>query len=116
MKRVALVDFAQARSGDKADIATLALFAPSRPLYEALVREVTPERVRALFGRMVKGHVERFEAPNVLGLTFALHEAMDGGAGRSLRSDSLGKSYGALLLRLEVELTPEEMAVAVGAS
>ena len=46
--------------------------------------------------------------PNVRALNFVLHEALDGGAARSLRSDPLGKSYGSLLLRMRITLSDEE--------
>ena len=107
--RTRLADIAQARSGDKADLANVALFAPSDALYVAFKREVTPERVKALFGRFVNGRVDRYEVPNVRALNFVLHEALDGGAARSLRSDPLGKSYGSLLLRMEIDLANEEL-------
>ena len=107
--RVPLADVAQARSGDKGDLANVALFAPNDALYDAFVREVTTERVRSLFGRFVKGEVDRYEVPNVRALNFVLHRALDGGAARSLRSDPLGKSYGSLLLRLEIDLEEDEL-------
>lgn len=107
--RVHLADVAQARSGDKADFANIALFAPTDALYDAFKREVTPARVKSLFGRFVKGRVDRYEVPNVRALNFVLHEALDGGAARSLRSDPLGKSYGSLLLRMEIELSDAEL-------
>jgi hypothetical protein len=97
-----LVELAHARSGDKGDIANIALFAPDRATYELLVREVTPERVRAHFAGIVTGVVERYEAPNVLALNFVLHGALGGGASRSLRSDALGKSMSSALLRMEI--------------
>ncbi|HEX4578721.1 MAG TPA: hypothetical protein VH498_01840 [Candidatus Dormibacteraeota bacterium] len=109
-REVALADVARARSGDKGDLANVALFAPSDVLYGAFRREVTAERVRAHFGRFVRGRVERFEVPNVRALNFVLHEALDGGAARSLRSDPLGKSFGSLLLRMRVRLSDEEVA------
>jgi hypothetical protein len=109
-REVRLADIARARSGDKGDLANVALFAPSEELYAAFLREVTPERVRDHFGRFVRGQVERFEVPNVRALNFVLHQALDGGASRSLRSDPLGKSYGSLLLRLRISLTDEEAA------
>ncbi|MBJ7593545.1 MAG: hypothetical protein JF886_01575 [Candidatus Dormibacteraeota bacterium] len=109
---VTLADIARARSGDKGDLANVALFAADDAVYAALVREVTAERVRAHFGRFVRGEVERFEVPNVRALNFVLHEALDGGAARSLRSDPLGKSYGSLLLRMRVTLTDDEAATA----
>ena len=106
---IRLADVAQARSGDKGDLANIALFAPTPALYAAFRREVTPERVRVHFGRYVRGVVERFEVPNVLALNFVLHEALDGGASRSLRSDPLGKSYGSLLLRMEIGVEDHEL-------
>jgi hypothetical protein len=99
-----LVHLAHARSGDKGDKANIAIFAPDRTTYEILLREVTEERVRAHFDGIVTGHVERFEVPNVLALNFVLHGALNGGASRSLRSDSLGKSLSSAMLRLEIEI------------
>ena len=107
--RVRLAEVAQARSGDKGDLANVALFAPTEALYSAFLREVTAERVRAHFGRYVQGRVERFEVANLRALNFVLHQALGGGGARSLRSDPLGKSYGSLLLRLEVELSDAEL-------
>ena len=107
--RIRLADVAQARSGDKGDLANVALFAPTDAMYRALQREVTDERVKALFGRFVRGRVERYEVPNVRALNFVLHEALDGGAARSLRSDPLGKSYGSLLLRMEIDVDEREL-------
>lgn len=109
-QRVRLADVAQARSGDKGDLANVALFAPTDAMYAAFVREVTTERVQQLFGRFVKGRVDRYEVPNVRALNFVLHQALDGGAARSLRSDPLGKSYGSLLLRLEIAVDDGELA------
>ncbi|MBV9100736.1 MAG: hypothetical protein JOZ46_10195 [Candidatus Dormibacteraeota bacterium] len=109
MTRIRLADVAHARSGDKGDLANVALFAPTDSLYAAFKREVTEERVRQLFGRFVQGRVDRYEVPNVRALNFVLHEALDGGAARSLRSDPLGKSYGSLLLRMEIEVDDAEM-------
>ena len=99
-----LVELAHARSGDKGDIANIALFALDRTTYDLFVREVTAERVRAHFEGIVIGKVERYEVPNVLALNFVMHGALDGGASRSLRSDALGKSLSSALLRMEIEV------------
>ncbi|GAC1344340.1 MAG: hypothetical protein NVSMB29_17870 [Candidatus Dormibacteria bacterium] len=108
-RRLQLRDLAGARSGDKGDLATVALLAPTPGIYSALVREVTPERVAAHVGALMRGRVDRFELPRLLALHLVLHGALNGGAGRSLRSDSLGKSYGALLLRLEIQIEDREL-------
>ena len=102
--RKQLVELAHARSGDKGDIADISLFAPDLEIYDLLAREVTAERVKKHFEGIITGKVERFEVPNVLALKFVLHGALDGGASRSLRSDSLGKSLSSALLRMEIEV------------
>ena len=110
MTSVRLATVARARSGDKGDIANVALFAPNDELYAAFAREVTPDAVRRHFAGLVRGGVDRYLVPNVRALNFVLHAALGGGAARSLRSDPLGKSLGALLLRMEVQLTEAEVA------
>ncbi len=99
-----LVRLVHARSGDKGDKANIAIFAPDRATYNLIVREVTAERVKGHFQGIATGKVERFEVPNVLALNFVLHGALNGGASRSLRSDSLGKSLSSALLRMEIEI------------
>jgi hypothetical protein len=99
-----LVELAHARSGDKGDIADLSLFAPDQATYDLLAREVTAECVKKHFAGIITGNVERFEVPNVLALKFVMHGALDGGASRSLRSDSLGKSLSSALLRMEIDV------------
>jgi hypothetical protein len=109
MARLQLRELCGYRSGDKADIANVAIFADDEESYEVIVREVTPERVKAHFGSMVRGRVDRYEARNVLALNFVLHEALGGGGPRSLRSDSLGKTMGGALVRLEIDV-PDSLA------
>jgi hypothetical protein len=107
--RVPLRDLCGTRSGDKGDIANIALFAYTRDAYDALVREVTAEKVKAHFGDLVRGDVARYEAPNLLALNFVLRDALGGGGPRSLRSDNLGKTLGGALLRLEIDV-PDAVA------
>ncbi len=109
MARLPLRELCGFRSGDKADIANIALFAEDQDVYDLIRREVTAERVQAHFGAMVIGRVDRYEAANVLALNFVLHGALGGGGPRSLRSDSLGKTLGGALVRLEIEV-PDELA------
>lgn len=102
--RTQLVRLVHARSGDKGDKANIAIFAPDQVTYDLVKREVTAERVKKHFAGIAAGPVERFEAPNVLALNFVLHGALNGGASRSLRSDSLGKSLSSALLRMEIDV------------
>jgi hypothetical protein len=107
--RVALRELCGYRAGDKGDVADIALFADDDEAYTVIVREVTADRVKAHFGAMVTGSVERYEARNVLALNFVLHGALGGGGPRSLRADSLGKTLGGALVRLEIEV-PDDLA------
>jgi hypothetical protein len=107
--RIPLRELCGYRAGDKGDVADIALFADDDETYALIVREVTAARVKEHFGAMVTGSVERYEAPNVLALNFVLHGALGGGGPRSLRADSLGKTLGGALVRLEIEV-PDEMA------
>ena len=109
MARIQLRDLCGARSGDKGDISDLSLFADDEAAYEAIKAAVTAERVKAHFGDLVKGRVDRYEAPNVLALKFVMYDALGGGAPRSLRSDNLGKTHAASLLRMFVDV-PDAVA------
>jgi hypothetical protein len=104
MPTLRLHDLCGYRAGDKGDIANIALLADDEAAYDVLVREVTADRVKRHFGTLVGGEVRRYEVPNVLALNFVLHEALGGGGPRSLRADSLGKTLGGALVRLEVEV------------
>jgi hypothetical protein len=100
----ALGSIAHTRSGDKGDTSNIGVIALKPEYYPVILREVTPERVKQYFGEMVKGKIERFELPNLGAINLLLHEALGGGGTVSLRVDAQGKTYGAALLRMEVEV------------
>ena len=110
MTSIPLREICGVRSGDKGDISDLTLFADDDETYELLLREVTVDRVRDHFGALVNGEIERYEARNVLALKFVLRGALGGGGPRSLRSDNLGKTLGAGLLRLRIDVPDEILA------
>jgi hypothetical protein len=95
---------AHTRSGDKGDTCNIGVIALDERDYPVLVREVTVERVKRHFGDLVRGEVERFELPNLGALNFLLHGALGGGGTVSLRTDAQGKTFGAALLSMEIEL------------
>jgi hypothetical protein len=107
--RIALSEIAHGRSGDKGDTANIGIIAYRERHYPILVREVTPERVKAHFGELVKGTVERFELPNLGALNFLLHESLGGGGTLSLRTDAQGKTFSAALLRMEIDIDEHEL-------
>ena len=102
--KVPLSRIAHTRSGDKGDTCNIGVIALEERYYPVLVRQVIAERVRQHFGELVKGKVERFELPNLGALNFLLHESLGGGGTVSLRTDAQGKTFGAALLSMEIEL------------
>ena len=102
--KVQLSEIAHTRSGDKGDTCNIGVIAKEDRFYPALVQQVTAERVKAHFGDRVQGAVERYELPNLGALNFLLHGALGGGGTVSLRIDAQGKTFGAALLSLEVEI------------
>jgi len=115
--RVPMARLAHARSGDKADWVDFGLFAWNAAGYALLEREVTAERVRAHFmpwlGRDLTGKVDAWLLPNLLAIKLVLRGALQGGGARNLRLDNLGKSMAGALLRMEIEVTPFELAQAL---
>lgn len=102
--KIPLSRIAHARSGDKGDTVNIGVIAyDAAKHYETLLREVTPERVKAHFGELVHGNVVRYELPNLGALNFLLFESLDGGGTLSLRTDAQGKTFSAALLRMEIE-------------
>ena len=110
--KIQLVRIAHGRSGDKGDTVNIGLIARNAELYEAMRQQVTVERVKAHFGEMVKGKVERFELPNLWALNFLLHGSLDGGGTVSLMTDAQGKTFSTALLRLEID-RPDSLAASL---
>jgi len=110
--KIPLSRIAHTRSGDKGDTCNIGVIAYDPAHFPLLAREVTAERVKAHFGDLVKGPVERFELPNLGALNFLLHQALGGGGTVSLRTDAQGKTFGAALLRMEIEVGGDEPFIA----
>ena len=112
--KLPLARIAHARSGDKADRADIGLFAWDAAGYRALERAITPQRIADHFAHHLGGNdaarVQCHALPRLLAIKLVLDGALNGGAARSLRSDNLGKTLAAQLLRLEIELPDDEAA------
>ena len=107
--RIELFKLAHGRSGDKGDTVNIGLIALKSNYYPILVREATAEKVKSHFGEIVKGNVERFELPNLGALNFLLHESLGGGGTLSLMTDAQGKTFSTALLRMEINVSLEEV-------
>jgi hypothetical protein len=97
-----LKDIAFARSGDKGDVVNVGVLAHDDAAYQKLVRGLTPERIKAHFGDWVRGEVDIFPMPNINGFNVLLHNALGGGATKTLRYDVTGKAFSTALLRMEL--------------
>ena len=114
MKQIPLYAMAHARSGDKGDGSNVGVLAYEPRGYEILRVWLTPQRVKAHFGEIVKGEVKRYELPNLLALNFLLHDSLGGGGSASLKNDAQGKTHGMALLRIAVEV-PDDYEPRAGA-
>ncbi|MGO4882701.1 MAG: hypothetical protein ACLP59_18065 [Bryobacteraceae bacterium] len=107
--KIPLSQIAHTRSGDKGDISNIGVIAWKPEHYAVLLREVTPERVKSFFGDLVQGKVDRFELPNLHALNLLLYHALGGGGTVSLRTDAQGKTLGAALLAMEIDIDDQEL-------
>ena len=114
MKTIPLYAMAHARSGDKGDGSNVGVLAYDARGYEILTHWLTPERVKAHFDGIVRGAVDRYEVPNLLGLNFILHDSLGGGGSASLKTDAQGKTHGMALLRMTVEVPDDYEPVRIG--
>src|SRR5947208_10443314 len=99
-ERIQLSEIAHGRSGDKGNHANVAVIAYTPAGFSWLREHLTVAVVRDYFAPLGPSLVERFEAPNLLGLNFVLHDVLAGGASRSLRTDSQGKTLALALLQM----------------
>lgn len=103
MAIVYLNTLAHGRSGDKDDTSNICVYARDPKDYDFLKRVLTVERVKEHFGSMVQGEIKRYEIDTLCGMNFVMKHALGGGATKSLRLDSLGKSMGSALMRMKVD-------------
>jgi hypothetical protein len=101
--RITLASVAHGRSGDKGNHANVAVIAYTPAGYAWLREHLTAEVVRDYFGSLSPSKVVRYEAPNLLALNFVLYDVLAGGASRSLRADTQGKTLALALLAMPIE-------------
>jgi hypothetical protein len=103
-RRVPLRQIAHARAGDKGNRSNVAVFAYDPKDYPALKAQLTPERLKAEFGKLLRGSIRRYALDHLGALNFVMDEALEGGVNESLNLDAHGKSWSFLLLGLELEV------------
>ena len=99
---VRLKDLAHGRSGDKGNHANIGIACYSEVAYRHLTIVLTAERVSSYLQELKPSKVVRYELPNLLAFNFVLYDVLDGGASRSLRIDSQGKTLALQLLEMEI--------------
>jgi hypothetical protein len=106
-----LADVAYARSGDKGSSANIGVIAYSPAAFAFLQQSLTADVVKNFFRSMGVGSVARYELPNLNALNFVLTDVLAGGGSRSLRIDAQGKTLGAAILEMPLNV-PAELIVA----
>lgn len=102
-----LARIAHGRSGDKGNHANIAVIAYCEAGFAWLRANLTANRVATYFAPLKPTAVHRYEAPNLNALNFVLQNVLAGGASRSLRIDTQGKTLALALLQMPVDLPAE---------
>jgi hypothetical protein len=106
---VRLRELAIARAGDKGDLSNICVVSRDPAHWDVIRTQVTADRVRQLYGALVRGPIERYELPRLHALNFVMHGALGGGVTRSLALDPHGKTRSSLILTLEVALPGQDL-------
>ena len=104
-ERLKVHDIAHARAGDKGDISSISVWAYDPKDYPLLKAQLTAQRLKDTYPKLLRGEVVRYEIDHLHGLNFVLHDALEGGVNASLNLDSHGKSFSYLILGLEIDAT-----------
>ena len=101
-----LGEIAHARSGDKGNHANVGVIAFTPEGFRYLARVLTEARVAEYFLPLRPTEVRRYELPGVNAYNFLLFNVLGGGASRSLRIDSQGKTLALALLEMMIPAPP----------
>ena len=102
--QVPLHQIAHSRAGDKGTRLNVSLISYEKENFNALVEQVTAERVKALFAHRRCGEVRRYVLPKVGAMNFVIDDVLEGGVNGSLNLDGHGKSLSFLLLGLTISM------------
>ena len=104
MKIKALREIAFSRAGDKGDTSNVSVIPYNEMDFEIVKEQVTVEKVKKAYGELVKGDITRYELPGIKALNFVMEKALGGGVSRTLCLDLHGKSRGAIMGSIEIEI------------
>lgn len=99
---IRLGEIAHARSGDKGDHANVGVVAYTAEGYQYLGRVLTERRLAEFFLPLRPTSVTRYELPGIMAYNFVLKDILAGGASKSLRVDSQGKTLGLAVLEMAI--------------
>ena len=106
-RTVRLYEIANARSGDKGNRLNIALVCRDPAHYSAVAKQVTAERVAAVFAGRKPSRVVRYDLPKLAAFNFVLDDVLEGGVNASLGLDGHGKSLSYLLLDIPVQIASQ---------
>jgi hypothetical protein len=104
---IRLGEIAHARSGDKGNHANVGVIAFTPEGFRYLGQVLTEARVAEYFLPLRPTEVRRYELPGVGAYNFLLFNVLGGGASRSLRTDSQGKTLALALLEMLIPAPPD---------
>jgi hypothetical protein len=103
---IPLSTIAHGRSGDKGNHANIAILAYTSAGFWWLQENLSAEVVAKYFTPLSPSRVVRYEANNLPAVNFVLFDVLAGGASRSLRVDTQGKTLALTLLQMPIERPP----------
>ena len=99
---IRLGDIAHARSGDKGNHANIGVIAYTQAGYDFLGRWLTESRMAEFLLPLRPREVQRYALPGIRAYNFLARDILDGGASRSLRIDSQGKTIALAVLEMPI--------------
>src|SRR5262249_38233481 len=106
MPQIPLSTIAHGRSGDKGNHTNVAVIAYTDAGFAWLRDHLSAEVVARYFAPLKPSKVVRYEAANLNAFNFILYDVLAGGASRSLRSDTQGKTLALALLQMPIDEPP----------
>jgi hypothetical protein len=109
-RKIKLHEVAHARAGDKGNTSNVSVWVYDPGDYGLVKEQLTADRIKAEFPKLIQGPVKRYELDELHGLNFVMSDALEGGVNMSLGLDSHGKSWSFLILGLSIDVPENRRA------